>query len=58
MKWAVLILAIAGGYFAWKHFAQKEAAAPEPAPAAAPAPANANQHGENRVTTFSGAAPE
>ena len=57
MKWAVILLLAVGGYFAWKHFSEKQASEPAPAPAAAGTPAP-NQHGENRATAFSGAAPE
>jgi hypothetical protein len=59
MKTAVMLLAIAAAaYFGWKQYEAKRAA--EPPPSAQPgqnAPV-ANQHGENRATAFSGAAPE
>jgi cytochrome c-type biogenesis protein CcmH/NrfG len=60
MKEAVVIIVVAvGGYMAWKHYSAQRAeeAAAQPAPNAPAAP-TANQHGENRATAFSGAAPE
>jgi hypothetical protein len=53
---AIALVFAAACWFGWKQYQAKRAAEPAPVPGQnAPV---ANQHGENRVTTFSGAAPE